>query len=80
MRKLLCLIIIHLCIGFAIELLAQLPSPNFIVGDALPSAPELAPRGKYSVGVRTIEVVNKNQVDVLKSKAGVDPLYDRSLT
>ena len=80
MRKLLCLIIIHLFIGFSIELLAQLPSPNFIVGDALPSAPELAPRGKYAVGVRTMEVVNKNQVDVLKSKAGVDPLYDRSLT
>jgi predicted dienelactone hydrolase len=59
---------------------AQLPSPNFIVGDALPNAPELAPRGKYAVGVRTIEVVNKNQVDVLNSKAGVDPLYDRSLT
>jgi predicted dienelactone hydrolase len=80
MRKLLCLIIIYLCVGFAIELLAQLPSPNFIVGDALPSAPELAPRGKFAVGVRTMEVVNKNQVDVLKSKAGVDPLYDRSLT
>ncbi len=71
-----------LLIGFCClnPLWAQLPSPNFIVGDALPNAPELAPRGKYAVGVRTMEVVNKNQVDVLKSKAGVDPLYDRSLT
>ena len=71
-----------LLIGFCSlnPLWAQLPSPNFIVGDALPNAPELAPRGKYAVGVRTIEVVNKNQVDVLNSKAGVDPLYDRSLT
>jgi len=71
-----------LLIGFCSinQLWAQLPSPNFIVGDALPNAPELAPRGKYSVGVRTLEVVNKNQVDVLKSKAGIDPLYDRSLT
>ena len=71
-----------LLIGFCSinQLWAQLPSPNFIVGDALPNAPELAPRGKYAVGVRTLEVVNKNQVDVLKSKAGIDPLYDRSLT
>jgi predicted dienelactone hydrolase len=71
-----------LLIGFCSinQLWAQLPSPNFIVGDALPNAPELAPRGKYAVGVRTLEVINKNQVDVLKSKAGIDPLYDRSLT
>jgi len=70
-----------LLIGFCSinQLWAQLPSPNFIVGDALPNAPELAPRGKYAVGVRTLEVINKNQVDVLKSKAGIDPLYDRSL-
>ena len=74
-----CVIIL---IGFCSlnQLCAQLPSANFIVGDALPNAPELAPRGKYAVGVRTLEVVNKNQVDVLKSRAGVDPLYDRSLT
>jgi len=71
-----------LLIGFCSinQLWAQLPSPNFIVGDALPNTPELAPRGKYAVGVRTLEVINKNQVDVLKSKAGIDPLYDRSLT
>lgn len=75
-------IALFLLLGFCSlnPLYAQLPSSNFIVGDALPNAPELAPRGKYSVGVRTIDVVNKNQVDVLKSKAGIDPLYDRSLT
>ena len=55
---------ITLLIGFCAlnTLWAQLPSPNFIVGDALPSAPELAPRGKYAVGVRTMEVVNKNHL------------------
>ncbi|MCW3120261.1 MAG: dienelactone hydrolase-like protein [Chitinophagaceae bacterium] len=51
----------------------------FITGDTLPDAPKLAARGEYKVGVRTIELVNKNQVDILHSKAGADPLYDRHL-
>jgi predicted dienelactone hydrolase len=53
--------------------------PSFIVGDTLPDAPELAHRGEYKVGVRTLEFVNRNQVNILKAKDGVDPLYDRSL-
>ena len=52
---------------------------SFIVGDALPDAPALSARGDYKVGVRTLDLVNKNQVDILHSKGGVDPLYDRSL-
>ena len=52
---------------------------SFIYGDALPDAPELAARGQYAVGVQTLDFINKGQVDVLKSKAGVDPLYDRPL-
>ncbi len=52
---------------------------EFIFGDALPDAPELAVKGKYKVGVRTIDFVNKQQIDVLKSKDGIDPLYDRPL-
>jgi predicted dienelactone hydrolase len=59
-------------------LTAQTPN-EFVVGDALPDAPELSARGKYKIGVQTLDLVNKNQVDVLKSKDGVDPLYDRSL-
>jgi len=51
----------------------------FINGDALPDAPELSSRGEYKVGVRTLEFVHENQVDILKSKGGVDPLYDRHL-
>jgi predicted dienelactone hydrolase len=54
-------------------------SPLFINGDTLPDAPELAHRGEYKVGVRTLDFVNKAQVNVLKSKDGVDPLYDRLL-
>lgn len=55
------------------------PVDNFVYGDALPDAPELAKRGDYAIGVRTIDMVNKGQVDVLNSKNGSDPLYDRPL-
>ncbi|MBU1821408.1 MAG: dienelactone hydrolase [Bacteroidetes bacterium] len=51
----------------------------FVYGDPLPDAPELAPRGEYVVGVRTLDFVNKGQVDILKSKGGVDARYDRPL-
>lgn len=51
----------------------------FVYGDALPDAPELAARGEYHVGVQTIDFVNKEQVDILNSKEGNDPLYDRPL-
>ena len=59
--------------------IAQVKNPDFIIGDALPDAPELSPRGRYPIGVQTLEVVHKNQIDVLHSVAGVDPLYDRHL-
>lgn len=52
---------------------------SFVYGDALPDAPELSERGPFSVGVRTIDLVNRDQVDVLRSDKGVDPHYDRSL-
>lgn len=53
---------------------------EFRYGDALPDAPELSTRGDYQVGVRTLSMVNKDQVDILNSKGGKDPLYDRPLT
>jgi predicted dienelactone hydrolase len=52
---------------------------SFLFGDALPDAPELAARGEHKVGVRTMEVVNKNQIDVLKSKPEAEATYDRKL-
>lgn len=58
---------------------AQSNNDSFVIGDALPDAPELAARGNYKVGVQTLELINKNQVDVLNSKGGVDPFYDRHL-
>ena len=57
----------------------QTAADSFINGDALPDAPELAVRGSYKVGVRTLALVNKTQPDILHSKGGVDPLYDRPL-
>ncbi len=59
--------------------IAQTNKDAFINGDALPDVPELSARGSYKVGVRTLEFVHANQVDILKSKNGVDPLYDRHL-
>jgi predicted dienelactone hydrolase len=61
------------------ETFAQANSEPFVVGDALPDAPELAARGSYKVGVQTLDFVNKGQIDILKVKAGVAPLYDRPL-
>jgi len=58
---------------------AQTADVQFFVGDALPDAPELAARGEYKIGVRTLEIVHKDQIDILKAKNGVEPLYDRKL-
>ena len=56
------------------------PKSDFVYGDLLPDAPELAARGKHAVGVQTIKLVNINQIDVLHSKKGKDSLYNRPLT
>lgn len=46
-----------------------------------PDAPELAAHGDYKIGVRTVELSNPNQIDILKVEAGKDiPRYDRPLT
>ncbi|MEP3278990.1 MAG: dienelactone hydrolase [Stappiaceae bacterium] len=51
----------------------------------LPGAPELAAYGPYPVGVRTIDIVNPDQIDILKIDADAPkpdawPRYDRPLT
>ncbi|WP_430428397.1 alpha/beta hydrolase family protein [Maribacter litoralis] len=53
---------------------------DFLYGDQLPDAPELSARGEYKVGVQTVNLVNLNQVDILNSKEGKDPTYDRPIT
>ena len=52
---------------------------SFVFGDALPDAPELSARGTYAVGVRTLDFIHEGQADVLNSKNGIDPIYDRPL-
>ncbi|GAA4451123.1 hypothetical protein GCM10023189_12690 [Nibrella saemangeumensis] len=60
--------------------IAQSQTEPFVVGDPLPDAPELAPRGAYKVGVRTLKLTNPGQADILKAKDGKAPAYDRPLT
>jgi predicted dienelactone hydrolase len=55
------------------------PTDEFIYGDLLPDAPELAKRGEYKVGVRTLDLVNKDQWNILAAKDGVCPKYDRPI-
>jgi pimeloyl-ACP methyl ester carboxylesterase len=45
-------------------------------------APELASRGRWAVGVRTVELVNPGQPDILRfdKDSGKAPVYDRPLT
>ena len=66
--------------GLFITTQAQNHNTGFVYGDPLPDAPELAARGKHGVGVQTLQLINKNQIDVVRSKNGKDSLYDRRLT
>ena len=46
-----------------------------------PDAPELAKHGDLAIGVRTIELTNPDQLDILNVEAGQPhPRYDRTLT
>jgi len=46
-----------------------------------PTAPELAAYGPYAIGVRTIQVTDKNRPDILRTKdGGPTARYDRTLT
>ncbi|MEO0526228.1 MAG: dienelactone hydrolase [Bacteroidota bacterium] len=55
-------------------------SGEFVFGDFLPDAPELAKRGEYGVGVKTLNLVHKGQRDILNIKDGKAPIYDRPIT
>jgi len=58
---------------------AQQTDWKYVNGDALPDAPELALRGDFKIGVRTITVVNKGQIDILNTKGSIEPTHDRIL-
>ncbi|PZX56542.1 alpha/beta hydrolase family protein [Algoriphagus chordae] len=59
--------------------LGQSAAKPFVYGDPLPDAPELAARGEYAVGVQTIDLIHKNQLDILNYGKGGDSLYNRPL-
>jgi len=64
------LVVFLLTIFFSVEIYAS----NYLIGDPLPDAPDLAYRGNYRVGVRTLEIVHENQLDILNySKDNPDP-------
>lgn len=65
---------------FSIGTFCVANAQEFLYGDPLPDAPELAQRGPHGVGVRTLQFVNEDQIDILSSKGGNDALYDRTLT
>jgi len=49
-------------------------------GDPLPDAPALAARGKFMVGVRTLQLFNPNQIDVINTLTSDSTIvYDRPL-
>lgn len=69
------LLIMSLFLGYGL----QAQTSDFIFGDPLPDAPELAPPGDYPVGVRTIELVHEAQLDIAGASDGKTPTYDRPL-
>ncbi|GHF66023.1 alpha/beta hydrolase family protein [Seohaeicola zhoushanensis] len=45
-----------------------------------PDAPELAAFGPLPIGVTTLEFTNPGQIDIVNTKDGAQPVYDRKLT
>jgi len=65
---------------FTLKLADGQTNPSgFIYGDLLPDAPELAERGMYNVGVKTLNFQNNNQPDVANFNKDEKPFYDRPL-
>lgn len=57
------------------------PAPPVYFSQPGVDAPELATLGKYAVGVRTVDLVNPGQIDILNfnKETGQAPRYDRPL-
>ena len=69
-----------LIIAFLLIPMIFLANDGFLIGDPLPDAPELAYRGEYAVGVRSLEIVDEDRLDILNySGDNPKPLYDRPL-
>ncbi len=58
----------------------NLRETDFFNGDPRADAPDLANRGDHAVGVRTMDIINPDEVDILNwTAANPDPRYDRPL-
>ena len=69
------------CAMTATGALAQAPdSTDNRIDLTRPDAPELAAPGDRVIGVRTLEVTNPGQLDILNVTADAKPTYDRPLT
>ncbi len=67
--------------AFAFVLAAAAASPQNRIDTVTPVAPELASYGPLAVGVRTIQVTDRNRPDILNTKNGEPTArYDRTLT
>ena len=75
------ILIISIILILTFSLTAAAVETDFLIGDPMPDAPDLAPRGEYKVGVRTLEIVNEDQIDILNyTEENENPIYDRPLT
>ena len=67
--------------GLALATLAAVPAEAENRIDRIrPDAPQLAAYGPLPIGVTTLEFVHPGQIDIVNTKDGAQPLYDRALT
>ncbi len=78
LRKLIVVLLIVAVLAVSVNVMAQ--DEDFVFGDMLPTAPELAARGDYAVGVRTLTLVNPDEVNYLALESDPDATYDRPFT
>ena len=71
------IVVLALLTSLAVPARAQ----NNRIDVVTPLAPELASYGEHTIGVRTIQVTDRNRIDILNTKEGGPAArYDRSLT
>ncbi|MCB1342643.1 MAG: dienelactone hydrolase [Pseudooceanicola sp.] len=67
--------------GLAMAALAAMPAAaENRIDQIRPDAPELAAFGPLPIGVTTLQFTNPGQIDIVNTKDGAQPTYDRALT
>lgn len=70
-----------LLIAMTVLLPTSTPAEENRIDRIRPDAPELAAYGPHGIGVRTVQIIHADQMDVLKAAGGqAVPRYDRPLT